>query len=309
VPVEKFNREGHGYSERAVINRIVQWGERQPLVRAMLLTSSRANPAAPIDQLSDYDVVVAVTDIRPYLEDDTWLEDFGDVLIVYRDPVHLTHGCETFTRVTHYQDGGKIDFAVWPIELMQRVAAEPGLPDFLDIGYRILLDKDHLTDRLQAPSYTAFIPSPPTAQAYRAVIDEFFNDSLYVAKYLWRGDLLPAKYSLDYIMKFECLRRMLEWRMEIARAWSVKPGANGRGLKRHVRPDVWAALERTYVGAETAVNWDALFRTIDLFRAVAIEVGDQLGYTYPHDLDQRIRAAIERIRHLDRPVERHGEQS
>ena len=313
MAIEKSDRQEHegraapSHGEEAVIQRLIQWGERQPHVRAMLMTSSRTNPAAPIDQLSDYDVVVVVTDIQPYLADETWLEDFGDVLVVYRDPVHLTHGCETFTRVTHYRDGGKIDFAIWPVELMQRVVAVPSLPDFLDIGYRVLLDKDCLTDRLQAPTYTAFIPSPPTAEAYRAVIDEFFNDSLYVAKYLWRDDLLPAKYSLDNIMKLECLRRMLEWRMEIARGWSVKPGANGRGLKRHVRPDLWAALERTYVGAETAANWDALFQTIDLFRTVAIEVGDRLGYVYPHDLDQRIRAAIERVRHLERPVERAGE--
>jgi hypothetical protein len=50
----------------------------------------------------------------------------------------------------------------------------------------------------------------PTAEAYRAVIDEFFNDALYVAKYLWRDDLLPAKYSLDNIMKLECLRAYLQ---------------------------------------------------------------------------------------------------
>ena len=292
-----------------VVGRLIQWGELQPLVRAMLLTSSRTNPAAPVDLLSDYDVVVAVTDIQPYLANETWLEDFGKVLVVYRDPVRRTYGCETFTRVTHYQDGLKIDFSIWPAELIPRIAAEPHLPDFLDIGYEVMLDKDHLTGQLQAPTYTAFIPPTPTAESYRAVIDEFFNDSLYVAKYLWRDDLLPAKYSLDNFMKLECLRQMLEWRMEIARGWSVKPGANGRGLKRHVRPDMWAALERTYVGAEIAANWDALFQTIDLFRRVAIEVGDQLGYAYPHDLDQRIRSAIEHVRHLDRPAELPGDHA
>jgi aminoglycoside 6-adenylyltransferase len=289
--------------EQAVIQRSVQWGERQPLVRAMLLTSSRTNPVAPVDLLSDYDIVVVVADIQPYLTDETWLGDFGKVLVVYRDPLRRTYGCETFTRVTHYQDGPKIDFSIWPVEVMARIAAQPHLPDFLDIGYQILLDKDHLTDDLRSPTYMAFIPTPPTAEAYRTVIDDFFNDALYVAKYLWRDDLLPAKYSLDNVMKLECLRQMLEWRMEIAHGWSVKPGANGRGLKRHVDPDIWAALERTYVGADISVNWDALFQTIDLFGRVATEVGEQLGYVYPRDLDQRVRAYLEMVQHLDRPTE------
>src|SRR6476620_5969982 len=135
-------------SEQAIVHRLVQWGEQQQLVRAMLLTSSRTNPAAPVDVLSDYDVVVVVTDIQPYLTDEAWLRDFGAVLVVYRDPVRYTYGCETFTRVTHYQDGIKIDFSIWPTEIMSQIVAEPRLPDFLDIGYQILLDKDHLTDDL-----------------------------------------------------------------------------------------------------------------------------------------------------------------
>ena len=76
--------------EQAIIQRLAQWGERQPLVRAMLLTSSRTNPAAPVDALSDYDVIVVLTDIQPFLADETWLEDFGALLVVYRDPVRLT---------------------------------------------------------------------------------------------------------------------------------------------------------------------------------------------------------------------------
>jgi aminoglycoside 6-adenylyltransferase len=123
-----------------------------------------------------------------------------------------------------------------------------------------------------------------------------------MAKYLWRDDLLPAKYSLDNVMKLECLRQMLEWRREIAHGWSIKPGVNARGLKRHVEPDIWAALERTYVGAGIAANWDALFQTIELFRTVAVEVGGQLGYAYPHSMDQRILAYLRKVQGADRPA-------
>ena len=294
-------------SESAIIHRLIQWGRQQQRVRAMLLTSSRSNSSAPIDVFSDYDIVVIVTDIQFYLAPDSWLEDFGPVLVVYRDPVRTLYDSETFTRVTHYQDGTKIDFSIWPTEVLQRIAMEPHLPDFLDIGYRVLLDKDHLTDQLQPPTHTAFIPRPPTAEAYRSLIDEFFNDALYVAKYLWRDDLLPAKYSLDFVMKAECLRQMLEWRMQLAHDWSVKPGANGRGLKQHVDTDIWAALEHTYVGAGAAANWAALVQTIELFRTVAIGVGDQLGYPYPHDMDRRICDRLESVQRLERPAAPRGD--
>jgi hypothetical protein len=43
------------------------------------------------------------------------------------------------------------------------------------------------------------------------------------------------------------------------------------------------ALEETYVGASIQENWEAMFKTIDLFQKVAIEVGEHLGFAYPRD--------------------------
>ena len=63
-----------------VLNHIIQWGEQQDSIRAMLLTSTRAVPNAPMDEYSDYDVVLIVKDIHPFFEDRSWLEEFGEVV-------------------------------------------------------------------------------------------------------------------------------------------------------------------------------------------------------------------------------------
>jgi aminoglycoside 6-adenylyltransferase len=76
-----------------------------------------------------------------------------------------------------------------------------------------------------------------------------------------------------------------------------------RRLKRWVRPDLWAELEKTYTGPDLDAKWDAMFRLIDLFRRVAIEVGDFLGFTYPSTMDQRAVAYLQRVRNLDRDAE------
>ena len=49
----------------------------------------------------------------------------------------------------------KIDFNLWPVEALLRVADEPELPDELDVGYIVLLDKDRVTARLNQPTYQA----------------------------------------------------------------------------------------------------------------------------------------------------------
>ncbi len=58
-------------------------------------------------------------------------------------------------------------------------------------------------------------------------------------------------------------------------------------------------MEQTYVGARLEENWKALVNTMALFRQVAAEVGEHLGYAYPHDLHQRVSAYVEQIRQLE----------
>ena len=290
-------------TEKEVTESLIQWADQQPLVRATLLTSSRIIPNASVDVFSDYDVILAVLDVHPFYEDRTWLGDFGSVLVAYRDPLEPYYGFPKSAYVTQYENGLKIDFTLWSVEILQRIAVAPQLPNELDAGYLVLFDKDHLTDGLKPSTYRAYIPTPPTEAEYQDTVEVFFLEATYVAKLLWRDDLMAAKHILDHFMKQEHLRPMLEWRFEIDRQWSVKPGPYGRRLKKWLSPAIWAELESTYTGAGLEANWEAMFRTIALFRQVAIEVGHHLGYPYPHGLDRRAVAYLQKVKNLDRRAE------
>jgi aminoglycoside 6-adenylyltransferase len=285
--------------EIETLSHLIQWGEAQPLVRAMILTSTRAIPNAVSDVLSDYDVILIMSDIRLFFEDRTWLGAFGPVLAAYRDPLLSQYDCLTSAYVTQYETGLKIDFTLWPVEVLQRVVADPQLPAELDAGYRVLLDKDGLAHGLKPPSYAAYIPARPSESEYQAVVENFFLDSGYAAKFLWRDNLMAAKYILDYTMKQEQLRPMLEWHVEIEHGWSVKPGPYGRHMKKRLRPDLWTELEGCYTGADLEANWAALFKLITLFHTAANEVGAALGYAYPHDLERRAVAYLQKVKALE----------
>jgi aminoglycoside 6-adenylyltransferase len=131
------------------------------------------------------------------------------------------------------------------------------------------------------------------------VLNNFFSDAPYVAKYLWRDELLPAKWCLDIEMRHHYLRPMLEWRMERAHGWSEPTGNLGKGLEKRLPSGIREELEDTYAGAGIADNWEALFRTMALFRRVTTDVAADLGYTYSLDLDRRVTAYVREIRSLD----------
>lgn len=283
-----------------VITKLIQWAEQRESIRAMLLTSTRAIPHASVDAFSDYDVVLMVEDIHPFYEDRAWLEDFGEVLVVYWDPIYPDpdYGDQKFGNVTQYADGLKIDFTLLPVEWLKKVVAAAKLPAELDAGYRIILDKDRLTEGMKAPTFTAYIPIRPTNERYQKIVNDFFSDAPYVAKCLLRGELFPAKWCLDYDMRYIHLHPMLEWRMELDHGWSLPIGFLSKGLKKRLPPELWRQLENTYAGADIAANWDSLFRTMAFFRQIAIEVGAGLGYEYPLELDERVTAFVRKMQEM-----------
>lgn len=284
--------------ETTVIDRLIHWAEKTVSIRAMLLFSSRANPADPVDIFSDYDILLAVTDIHPFHSNSQWLEEFGEVLVVFRNPIGLERGFESFGFITHYQDGTKIDYCFYPVEFLRWAAQQPQLPEDLDNGYTVLVDKDGLTTGLQPPTHTAYILQPPSEKVYRELVEEFFNDALYVAKNLWRDNLFPVKLSLDHIMKYNCLRKMLEWRVAMDQNWNVKLGAHGKRLKKQVEPALWEEVAATYVGAGKEENWEALFKTIAIFRKVACEVAEDLGYPYPEHIDREVVIRLQKVKNM-----------
>lgn len=282
-----------------VVDKIASWSAADPRIRAVIWTSTRTNPDAIVDALSDYDIIFVVEDIKPFIDDEAWLHDFGPLLVVYRDPVVYENGHPSITRVTQYEDGLKIDFHVMPVALWQQWAHMPQLPDELDVGYRVILDKERLTAGMLPPTHTAFVIRPPAEADYLNEIELFFHEGTYIAKHLWRDELMPAKTIFNHVLSGH-LRRMLEWRAGLDHDWSVKVGVMGKGLKAYLPSDIWAAYERTYVGADIDANWTAFFATIDLFRRVAIEVGDALHYVYPAELDRRATAYFRDVQALDR---------
>jgi len=283
--------------EAEVLDRLVAWGTAEPAVQAMILTSSRAKPDAAVDVLSDYDLILAVTDAGGFAHDRAWEAGYGEPMVRWGDQSDV-FGLVTYFRGIVYQDGAKIDYTIWPDTLLERVAQEPALPEMLDVGYRVLLDKDGRTSGWGAPTYRAHIPAKPTELEYRDLVEEFWWSSTYVAKSLWRDELVIARFVLERDLKLETLRLMLEWRIEIEHDWSVKPGVLGRGLKQLLPAGTWSELESTYVGPGSEENWAALLRTMALFRRVAREVGEALGYDYPQKVDDQVTAYLEGVRKL-----------
>ena len=117
--------------EGAVLGRLLAWCVEDERVRVVVLTSSRTNGRA--DELSDYDVVLAVRDPDSFRADPGWVVRYGAPAVRWGDEGHVLGLATSFLGVV-YADGVKVDYTVWPEELAGRVESADALPDGLDVG-------------------------------------------------------------------------------------------------------------------------------------------------------------------------------
>jgi aminoglycoside 6-adenylyltransferase len=245
----------------------------------------------PRDIFQDFDIVYLVTEVGPFTDDPTWISRFGELMILQlpdamQDPPPLNG---SFAYLMQFMDGNRIDLNLFPIANLQDLEK--------DSLSQLLLDKDGLLPPFAPPSDSDYLPCPPSAKAFSDCCNEFWWVCPYVAKGLWREEILYAKYMLDQPVR-EQLMRMLTWYVGVKTQFSCSPGKFGKYLKHYLEPELWAMLEKTYVDASYEQTWEALSMTCVLFRTTTREVAEHLGFDYPRGDDEKVSAHLHHVRFL-----------
>ncbi|MFW6206885.1 MAG: aminoglycoside 6-adenylyltransferase [Gemmatimonadota bacterium] len=285
-------------ADSQVLERVVAWARREDAVRTMLLGGSRAACPERVDALSDYDVVLFLRDPGTLAADAGWTERFGKVLVELPERFDLPWQ-EIETRLVQYRDGTKVDFSLSSTEDLERIVREGALPDWLDAGYEILVDKDGVASELPPPSGEAHVPDRPGPEEFEALAQELWWETLYVAKHLVRGELLAARYSLESVIRYELLVPALEWLVQVDRGWSQPVAPHGRGPESLLPAEIRDGLEATMPGPGRSAHWHALRVATRVFRTVMQSVAADLEASYPADLDRDISERLEELRRRD----------
>ena len=68
------------------LGQVVEWATRNENIRVVVLTGSGARGVAEMDDLSDLDIELYVDRPAELLDNDSWYEGFGDLLVVEKLP-------------------------------------------------------------------------------------------------------------------------------------------------------------------------------------------------------------------------------
>lgn len=281
-------------SEQEMIALILDTARSDERIRAVIMNGSRANPNAPRDPFQDFDVVYVVTEVTAFKNNLEWIKRFGELMILQmpedmqNPPPRSDAG---FGYLMQFADGNRIDLGIYPLAGLGQIKR-----DSLSV---LLLDKDGIIEPFAPPSERDYLPRPPTAKAFSDCCNEFWWVCPYVAKGLWRQEIIYAKCMLDQVVR-EQLLKMLAWHIGVKTGFSRNPGKFGKYFQQYLEPELWDMLQHTYADAGYEGNWDALFAMCRLFRRVALALAPLFGCDYPHDDDRRVSAHLEHVRALPR---------
>jgi len=276
-----------------LVEKFVEWAETCPDIRGAVIVGSRARIDHPADEWSDLDIIVITTDPQRYLSTTDWIERIGNSMLTFLEPTAV--GDETERRVL-FEDMLDVDFAIMPFESIQhilqnkmppRIAAQTA--DTITRGTRVLLDKDGVLAQLRESILLAkdYSSCPPSTEKFSEVINDFLYHAVWTAKKLRRGELWTAKACSDGYMK-RLLLRIIEWHSHVTNGWKCDVWFNGRFLEEWTEPQVLDRLRNVFAHYDEVDVKQGLLATMDMFRRLATETAEKLGYRYPTKTDERV---------------------
>ena len=209
-------------------------------IRAVLMTGSRANPDGPVDIYQDFDIVYFVKDIKPYWDNDAWIEDkFGKPAFMQK-PESMSlippDNNGNYAYLMMFPDGNRID-----LQITKETYVDDGEPAIL------LLDKDGTFPELNVAKDYWYIEKP-NQKFFSDCCNEFHWCLNNVAKGIAREELSYAMEQFQNVR--DMLMKMLEWYIGVNNDFAVSAGKSGKYFKKFLPKDIYLKFTKTYSDAD-----------------------------------------------------------
>lgn len=257
-----------------VYETIHHFAEARDTIRMIGEEGSRVNKQIPPDPYQDYDITFFCDDPDGLVQTaDAWLGVFGTILMLQTpEDMELFPAEEKgFSFLMVFDDGIKIDLTLRHVSELAEYLTDDRLT-------RIRLDKDGRAPQVE-PTDEAYRLVRPTARGFDDCCNEFWFVVPYVAKGLYRNELLFAIDHLQ-ILRNE-LRRMIAWQAGIDHGFDLRLGKNHKFLQDYVSEETWHRLLETFDTGSYQDTWLGFFRVQSLFAEISKDVAAFFSYDYP----------------------------
>ena len=268
-----------------MMKKIYDFVEANEDIRILSMEGSRINPNIADDDFKDYDISFFTEDTRKYIEDEKWIDTFGEICMMQKpDDMELFPiGDYGYSYLTLFKNGERVDFSIYEMEDLASYLGEDSLR-------KILIDKDGKLQVGREASDLDYHIKKPTYRSYLDSLNEFWHLLTYVLKGLYRGELL---YSIDHlqILRDEMLR-MISWNIGEAYGYDFSLGKNYKFIDKYISAELMEDILSTYRTDTYDYIWSSLYKVIDIYRSQSLDYGKARDFAYPN-YDENVSSYME----------------
>lgn len=283
-------------NEREMFDLILGVAEQDDRIRAVYMNGSRTNPNIPKDIFQDYDIVYVVTETESFIEEENWIQVFGDLLML-QEPEKLDKALgrdvdlsQNYGYLMLFTDGNRIDLHIQTKEFMLEAYRQ----DSLTIP---MLDKDNCLPQIPPATDRDYWVKLPTEAEYFSCCNDFWWCLQNVAKGIWRDELPYVKQMFEVVIRPN-LDKIVNWWIGMNHDFQVSPGKMGKYYQRFLTKEYWEMYKETYANADYDSMWQSIFVTCDLFQYLSKEIAKKLSLTYIEKDAISMRKYLEKVRDL-----------
>lgn len=262
-----------------IFNLIKKVANEDDNILAVYYGGSRANPTITPDIYQDFDVVFVVKDVQRYTKDYTFIEKFGEILLM-QEPYLMDAQLgkmpfdfsEVYAYLTVFKDGNRMDITLKTLEVANKELEE----DPMNV---ILLDKNHYLMEIGESTDEAFHNMIPTQELFNACSNEFFWCLNNVIKAIPRNELTYAHRMYNHYVKDQYYK-MLDWMIGVRYKGKVSSGKLGKFYNKYLTEEEYALLCKSFPDDSYESFWKALDSLIELFLYAAHYIADNTGLLY-----------------------------
>lgn len=270
-----------------ITQRLVQWGEMQPDLRAVIVIGSRARTHVPADRWSDLDLLLVTNATQRYLDASDWLDELGPYWLTFLESTP-TGGLKE--RRVLFEGALDVDLIPVPVERFRQMLQEGFPPEVagpLALGARFVLDKDGLATQLRTPDAPPATEFPPREEQFLNLVNDFWYHAVWTTKKLLRGELWTALGGHDY-MRNSALLPMLAWHAKVRHGQDYETWYAGRFVESWADTRAVQTLSKVFAHYDQHDIQRALLETMRLFAWLAATTAQHLGFSYPSEAERNV---------------------
>lgn len=261
----------------SIIDKLLDIANKNNSIKAVVMNGSRVNPNITPDEYQDYDIVFYVNNYQDFIKDFSFIDTLGEVL-VKQTSLDQRDGLETisesFTYMTQYKDGSRIDLTIRDIKYV--------LEDFKsDTLSMVLLDKEDL-GLINNPNESSYHVKKISKEDFAFTVNEFYWVCPYVAKGLARNQLFYAMKHMN-IIRSE-LENMIDWWIGLKNNYQISVGKVKSRYQELLPKELFETYVKTYSEINNGSIFNSLFQAVELFDMLAIELANTYNFDYSESI-------------------------